>query len=128
MSDQLEMFSAARTLVGYRETIKTFPMTRTSDPSTSHKAAKSAKPRTTSQRIKLLSMYRAHTDLTAEEAGIKTGLIEKPGCCYWHRVSDLVKDGMIEPTGQTRLARSGEQQRVNRITPAGTDLLRKLGL
>jgi hypothetical protein len=73
-------------------------------------------------------MYRSHVDLTAEEAGIKTGLADKPGCCYWHRVSDLVKDAMIEPTGQTRIARSGEQQRVNRITPAGIELLRKLGL
>jgi hypothetical protein len=128
MSEQFQMFHPSNGLGGYREQTKVFPMVRKSDPGTSHKAAKSALPRTTSQRIKLLSMYRSHVDLTAEEAGLKTGLANKPGCCYWHRVSDLVKDGMIEPTGQTRMARSGEQQRVNRITPAGIELLRKLGL
>jgi hypothetical protein len=103
-------------------------MVRNSDPATSHAAAKSAKPRTTSQRIKLLKTYRSHVDLTADEAGIASGLADKPGCCYWHRVSDLIKDNMIQPTGQTRIAQSGEQQRVNRITSAGIALLTQLGL
>lgn len=125
---QEELFHPSIGLGGYRELAKVFPMVRKSDPSTSHAAAKSAKPRTTSQRIRLLSTYRSHVDLTAEEAGIASGLAYKPGCCYWHRVSDLVKDGMIEPTGQTRIAQSGEQQRVNRITSAGTALLKQLGI
>ena len=125
---QFELFQPSRGLGGYRENVKPLPMVRNTDPVTSHKAAKSALPRTSSQEIRLLSAYRSHRDMTADEAGVATGLSEKAGCCYWHRVSDLIKEGYIEPTGETRPARSGEQQRVNRITQSGRDLLQKLGI
>mgnify|MGYP003639790797 FL=1 len=125
---QFQLFQPINGLGGYRETVKPLPMVRNTDPVTSHKAAKSALPRTSSQKIRLLSVYRSHRDMTADEAGIATGLSEKAGCCYWHRVSDLIKEGLIEPTGETRLARSGEQQRVNRITESGRELLKRLGL
>ena len=125
---QFQLFQPINGLGGYRETVKPLPMVRNTDPLTSHKAAKSALPRTSSQKIRLLSVYRSHRDMTADEAGIATGLSEKAGCCYWHRVSDLIKEGLIEPTGETRLARSGEQQRVNRITESGRELLKRLGL
>lgn len=125
---QFQLFQPINGLGGYRETVKPLPMVRNTDPVTSHKAAKSALPRTSSQKIRLLSVYRSHRDMTADEAGIATGLSEKAGCCYWHRVSDLIKEGLIEATGETRLARSGEQQRVNRITESGRELLKRLGL
>jgi hypothetical protein len=125
---QFQLFQPINGLGGYRETVKPLPMVRNTDPVTSHKAAKSALPRTSSQKIRLLSAYRSHRDMSADEAGIATGLSEKAGCCYWHRVSDLIKEGLIEPTGETRLARSGEQQRVNRITESGRELLKRLGL
>lgn len=125
---QFQLFQPINGLGGYRETVKPLPMVRNTDPMTSHKAAKSALPRTSSQKIRLLSVYRSHRDMAADEAGIATGLSEKAGCCYWHRVSDLIKEGLIEPTGETRLARSGEQQRVNRITESGRELLKRLGL
>jgi hypothetical protein len=125
---QFQLFQPINGLGGYRETVKPLPMVRNTDPVTSHKAANSALPRTSSQKIRLLSAYRSHRDMSADEAGIATGLSEKAGCCYWHRVSDLIKEGLIEPTGETRLARSGEQQRVNRITESGRELLKRLGL
>lgn len=125
---QLQLFTPINSLGGYREQIKAHPMVRKSDPKTSHKAAKSALPRTSSQKIRLLSAFRSRRDMTADEAGVATGLAEKAGCCYWHRVSDLNKEGFIELTGETRPARSGEHQRIYRITESGRELLKALGL
>ena len=92
---------------------------RTSDPATSHAAAKRARPRAGSQKAVLLAVFAANGDLTAYEAGQLSGLARKPGCCYWHRVGDLARDGLLEDTGLTRIVATGEGQRVYRITAAG---------
>lgn len=95
------------------------PLARTSDPATSHAAAKRARPRAGSQKAVLLAVFAANSDLTAYEAGQLSGLARKPGCCYWHRVGDLARDGLLEDTGLTRIVATGEGQRVYRITAAG---------
>lgn len=128
MSEQLEMFQQVNGLAGYKEAIKPFPLAGRNHPATSHKAAKQAKPRANSQRIKILSLYRSHVDLTSEEVGHISGLIKKPGACYWVRVSELNKLGLIEATGHERAGESGANQTVYRITNAGRDLLRDMGL
>ena len=128
MTPQPQLFEPVISLSGYREVIAPTPMVRKQDTATSHKAAKSARPRTGSQQWQLLAAYGQHVDLTADEAGVVTGLADKPGCCYWHRVSDLLKHGYIEATGEHRTARSGELQRVNRITETGRARLASRGI
>jgi hypothetical protein len=128
MKPQLELFTSVVSLAGYREVIAVAPMVRNVDPETSHKAAKSARVRVGSQQWQLLTAYGDAVDMTADEAGVATGLAFKPGCCFWHRVSDLLKHGYIEPTGAQRVARSGELQRVNRITETGRAKLAARGV
>lgn len=128
MSQQIALFEPVVGLAGYREVIAAAPMVRNTDPDTSHKAAKSARVRVGSQQWQLLAAYGQAVDMTADEAGVATGLASKPGCCYWHRVSDLLKHGYIEPTGEQRVARSGELQRVNRITETGRARLASRGI
>lgn len=118
-NEQQELFTPVVGLGAYREVIAPTAMVRTTDPDTSRKAAKNVKVRVGSQQWQLLDAYSKRVDMTADEAGIATGLANKPGCCYWHRVSDLLKHGYIENTGAQRVARSGELQRVNRITDKG---------
>ena len=122
------MFAPVIGLGSYREVIAPTAMVRTTDPDTSRKAAKNAQVRVGSQQWQLLQAYGKNVDMTADEAGIVTGLANKPGCCYWHRVSDLLKHGYIETTGTQRVARSGELQRVNRITDAGRAKLANNGV
>ena len=128
MTTQPALFEPVIGLAGYREVIAVAPMVRRPDPETSHKAAKSARVRVGSQQWQLLAAYGQAVDMTADEAGVATGLASKPGCCYWHRVSDLLKHGYIEPTGEQRVARSGELQRVNRITETGRARLATRGI
>jgi len=98
-------------------------LARRTDPATSKEAAASLH-RNTLLRSLLIEFGRA--DLTAEEAGTRAGLDESSG--YWKRVSDLLNAGYIEPVivdGEmlTRIASSGRQQRVLRITSKGSDQL-----
>ena len=97
-------------------------------PTTSHVAARKAKPRANSMRIQILLAYRSNVDMTSEEIGHALGLIGKPGASYWQRVSELNKLGMIEPTGILRAGLSGSEQRVFSITTAGLELLKEMGL
>ena len=92
---------------------------RQSDPETSHIAVKNVRKRAGSQQWQVLQAYAQNVDLTADEAGVITGLANKVGCCYWHRVSELLKQGLLETTDSKRRALSGEMQRVNRITDKG---------
>ena len=124
----MQLFEATVGIGGYKEQIKVFPLAGKNHPTTSHKAAHKAKPRANSMRIRILSLFRAHVDMTSEEVGHKLGSIGKPGACYWQRVSELNKTGMIEPTGELRAGQSGSEQRVFRITTAGKELLKEMGL
>jgi hypothetical protein len=128
MSEQMQMFHPSNGLGGYKENIKAFPMASRQHPTTSHVAARKAKPRANSMRIQILLAYRSNVDMTSEEIGHALGLIGKPGASYWQRVSELNKLGMIEPTGILRAGLSGSEQRVFSITTAGLQLLKEMGL
>ncbi len=116
---QPEMFMPSVGLGAYRELIAPIVQPRRTDPETSHTAVKNVRKRAGSQQWQVLQAYAQNVDLTADEAGVITGLANKVGCCYWHRVSELLKQGLLETTDLKRVARSGELQRVNRITDKG---------
>lgn len=98
-------------------------LSRTDDPSTSASSAKSV--RTGSQKSLLLVEYSGATDgLTDEEAAEMAGLIDRPGCCWWHRSSDLRDEGKIVDTGEIRISpRTGEERMVCIITEEGRQAL-----
>jgi hypothetical protein len=104
---------------------------RSSDPATSHRAAKSSglRIRAGSQRARLLTAYADAGDygLTNEGAGIVTTLADLHGCCYWKRCDELRKAGYIRWTDETRTSRAGEAQRVSVITRAGLAALDNMG-
>lgn len=102
-------------------------LSRGSDPQTSKKAGKRVVERAPSQGQLLLKAYAlAGTDgLTAEQAGELSGLAERRSCCYWKRCGELLKAGLVEDTGLTRVSSAGEQQRVCRITDEGLTVNRR---
>ena len=118
-NQQGELFTPVIGLGAYRELIAPIVQPRQTDPETSHAAVKNVRKRAGSQQWQVLQAYAQHVNLTADEVGVITGLANKVGCCYWHRVSELLKQGLLETTELKRLARSGELQRVNRITSQG---------
>ena len=122
MSDQPALFTSHPTQAGTRY-VYHHELVRNTDPPTSHRAARRAARRSGSQRIRLLLDYATIGPMTAYEAGVSTGLITKPGCAYWRRVTELLHEGLIEDTGTTRLVATGEHQRVCAITPKGNALL-----
>lgn len=97
---------------------------RDHDPVTSVMAAANVTRRARSQKWTLLICYTqaGETGLTAEEAGIQSGLAGRRAS-YWRRVSDLKALGLIEPTGSYRLSTMNERQMVCRITAAGRAVL-----
>ena len=96
---------------------------RTEDGETSTAGAKAIKVRAGSQRELLLGQYFMSEDLTDEEAGRLSGLLNRPRCCYWKRCSELRQAGYIKPTGEMRLAGTGVLQQVCKITEAGLNAL-----
>lgn len=98
-------------------------LSATGGPSTS--AAAATNLRTGSQKYKLLHEYASagSRGLTDEEAAINAGLFSKEGCCWWHRSSDLRVDKFIVDTGTTRVARTGEDRMVCKITELGEGVL-----
>lgn len=96
-------------------------LSRGSDPPTSKRAGKKVVERAPSQAQLLLKEYAlAGADgLTAEQAGELSGLAQRRSCCYWKRCGELLKAGLVEDTGLTRVSSAGEQQRVCRITAEG---------
>lgn len=121
------------------------PGARRTDPSTSAKAAERAAPRARTVAAKLLAAYGFETrvldrdrpgrgsvfgvpvpgpGLTADEAvAVAEALHSTTLGGAWRRISDLESAGLIEPTELERPGRSGRDQRVHRITPAGLALL-----
>lgn len=99
------------------------PRARQSDPATSTQAAKAVSLRAGSQATRIAIAYRDNGDLTDDEAGRIAGLGHTG---YWKRCSDLRAAGIIEPTGETRPGRSGERQRVCRLTVLGRTLTANL--
>jgi hypothetical protein len=91
-------------------------LARSSDPDTSHAAARMLSGKAGTMRFRLLWVFKFN-EYTAEEAAFHTDFTAADGA--WKRVSDLLNDGLIEPTGETRPGTSGRQQRVLRITEKG---------
>lgn len=91
-------------------------LARGDDPETSHAAARSLGGHAGTMRRRLLDAFAA-ADRTAEEAATAAGYSGADGA--WKRVSDLLRAEMVAPTGETREATSGRQQRILRITEAG---------
>ena len=97
-------------------------LARNSDPSTSKQAAASLARET---MLRSLLQEYARADLTSEEAAERCNL---DPWAVSKRVSDLLNAGHIEPVYEngevvTRPGSSGRQQRVLRITTAGSDAL-----
>lgn len=97
-------------------------LARNSDPSTSKQAAAFL---TRETMLRSLLQEFARADLTSEEAAARCNL---DPWAVSKRVSDLLNAGHIEPVYEhgeviTRPGSSGRQQRVLRITPAGSDSL-----
>jgi hypothetical protein len=99
------------------------PLFRSADPITSVLGAGDVKPRRGSQQALLLAEYAYRDGLTDEEAGLFSGLLSRPKCCYWKRCSELRAKGFIVPTGETRLSSAGSAMQVCAITPAGKEAL-----
>lgn len=99
------------------------PRARQSDPVTSTEAARAVALRAGTQAARIAVAYRDNGDLIDDEAGQLAGLGHAG---YWKRCSDLRRAGIIEPTGETRPGRSGEQQRVCGLTALGRTLTANL--
>jgi hypothetical protein len=99
------------------------PLFRSADPITSVLGAGDVKPRRGSQQALLLAEYAHRDGLTDEEAGLFSGLLSRPKCCYWKRCSELRAKGLIAVTGETRLSSAGSAMQVCAITPAGKEAL-----
>ena len=99
------------------------PLFRSADPITSALGAGDVKPRRQTQAMQLLAEYAHRDGLTDEEAGLFSGLLSRPKCCYWKRCSELRAKGFIVPTGVTRLSSAGSAMQVCAITPAGKEAL-----
>jgi hypothetical protein len=101
------------------------PLFRSADPDTSREGAKDVKPRQGSQMSQLLAVYaNARIGLTDEEAGERSGLADKPRCCYWKRCSDLRRLGLIEDSNTRRAGSSGSDMMVCTITAKGLEIYR----
>lgn len=100
------------------------PLFRNTDPATSVQGAADVKPRRSSQAMLLLAEYAHRDGLTDEEAGLFSGLLHRPKCCYWKRCSELRAKGFIVPTGETRISSAGSAMQVCAITPEGRKALK----
>ena len=99
------------------------PLFRSTDPITSALGAGDVKPRRQTQAMQLLAEYAHRDGLTDEEAGLFSGLLSRPKCCYWKRCSELRAKGLIVPTGFTRLSSAGSAMQVCTITAEGRKAL-----
>jgi hypothetical protein len=99
------------------------PLFRSADPITSALGAGDVKPRRQTQAMQLLAEYVHRDGLTDEEAGLFSGLLSRPKCCYWKRCSELRAKGLIAPTGVTRLSSAGSAMQVCAITDEGRKAL-----
>jgi hypothetical protein len=118
-----EAVDAARSADGAREPtlFDGPPVARTTDPGTSHQAAKAVRVHAASQKARLLRAYADEPNgMTDEEAAAATGLGDSG---YWKRCSELRSMGWIARTGHTRVGKTGMAQEVCAITESGRVVL-----
>lgn len=106
--ETLDLFTDARALA------------RATDPATSKAGAREVAIRAGSQKARLLRAYAlaGPHGLTDEEAGY---VAHMEGTGYWKRCSELRAAGLIAPTGEQRLGRSGSMQAVHALTELGAE-------
>lgn len=104
-------------LFAIEQQIAKLPEARTSDPATSHAAARANVPRRGSQALRILATY-LDAPRTDEEAAEMAGV---PG--GWKRCSDLRRLGYITPTGTTARTSYGVEANVCSITSHGRAVL-----
>lgn len=93
-------------------------MFRHNDPETSKLGAFSALPRINSQHAELLLIPWPKGGLTPDEAAQLAGLYDTHAC-YWKRVGELARKGLLECSGHRRSRLSGRVRLVYRLTPEG---------
>lgn len=89
------------------------PRARSTDPTTSHTAARSMRTSAAEHRKRILGVLNDHGDLTPEQIGDRCGLGSVQVC---RRMAELERLGKAEPTGERRRNRNGSPARVWRIT------------
>lgn len=94
---------------------------RSTDPETSHAAAREIRVKANSQRALLLDAFSmwTHAGATDEQAMLSTDGSVSPTSEYAKRCSELREGGFIEATGETRAGSAGPQRIVSRITDKG---------
>ena len=72
----------------------------------------------------MLCAFYAYPDgFNSEEAATYASLLKS---CYWKRASELLQDGLIEWTGETRPGEAGVPREVYRITAKGREVYRSM--
>lgn len=94
------------------------PVTRTTDPETSHKAERQHAPKRETQAIKILRAYAYFGPMTDEQAAERAKIVGG-----WKRCADLRNAGLIAPTDRTAQTSMGAEARVCAITPKGEAIL-----
>lgn len=124
---QGDLFEAVTADLASKEVIKpTFLLSgpgqaRTTDPDTSHEAARLIRAKATTARVRLLEAFGTYGDLTDEEAALYADLPLTSE--YATRCSELDRAGMVADTGQRRRGRAGAERMVRTITPMGRYVL-----
>lgn len=96
---------------------------RAADPEVSRRAARDVKPRTGTQRGKILAVIAAKGDhgATSEEAADASGVSFSRSS--GPRIAELLRDGYLADTGRTRPGSLGSDQRVLVATERGREAL-----
>lgn len=88
------------------------PRARTTDPETSHAAARSMTGTASEHRERILGVLEVHGDLTSEQIGEHCGMSSVQVC---RRMKELERLGLAEPTSEQRRTQSGRMARVWRV-------------
>lgn len=99
---------------------------RRDDPKTSHEGAEAVAYRAGSHKAKLIEVFSRYPEgLTDEEAASHANLLRAG---YWKRCGELREDGLIEPTGDTRVGEAGVSRMVCRITAKGYEVAKSVSV
>jgi hypothetical protein len=92
---------------------------RTTDPETSHAAAREIRVKAGTQRAYLLYSFFKFPQGLTDEMAMECALYVSDRSEFSKRCSELREGGFIEPTGETRAGSAGPQRIVSRITEKG---------